>query len=132
MSELTRNQSLVLDALQSDFQPASAYTLLDRLRDHGFKAPLQVYRALEKLVESGLVHRLESLNAFVACQHDGCGRHRAAAFLICEHCKSVTEFDHARVQRAIGASAKDAGFTVRRSVIEVEGCCAACEGRDTG
>ena len=66
---LTKNQSLVFETLQRADQPISAYTILDRLRDHGFRAPLQVYRALDKLVEAGLVHRLESLNAFVACAH---------------------------------------------------------------
>ena len=126
MRELTRNQSLVLNALQADRQPASAYTLLDRLRGDGFKAPLQVYRALEKLIERGQVHRLESLNAFVACQHEGCNSHSTAAFLICDHCKSVTEFDPVRVRRAITQGAKDVGFTVRRSVIEVEGSCGDC------
>lgn len=124
---MTRNQSLVLNALQSDRQPASAYALLDKLRDDGFRAPLQVYRALEKLIERGQVHRLESLNAFVACQHEGCSSHATAAFLICEHCKSVTEFDPVRVRRAIAQGAKELGFSVRRSVIEVEGNCSACE-----
>ena len=66
---LTKNQSLVFDVLTRAEQPISAYTILDRLREHGFRAPLQVYRALDKLLEAGLVHRLESLNAFVACAH---------------------------------------------------------------
>ncbi len=60
-NDLTRNQSLVLDTLSQSGGPLSAYTILDQLRDHGFRAPLQVYRALDKLVEFGMVHRLESL-----------------------------------------------------------------------
>jgi len=68
-SDLTRNQSLVFGALSRAEGPLSAYTILDQLRDDGFRAPLQVYRALDKLVETGMVHRLESLNAFVACSH---------------------------------------------------------------
>ena len=66
--KLTRNQQLVYDALTGAKTPLSAYTLLDQLRDAGFRAPLQVYRALEKLIEIGQVHRLESINSFVACQ----------------------------------------------------------------
>ncbi|HSO47903.1 MAG TPA: transcriptional repressor, partial [Rhizobiaceae bacterium] len=58
-AELTKNQSLVMGALARSDGPLSAYTILDQLRDNGFRAPLQVYRALEKLVEFGLVHRLE-------------------------------------------------------------------------
>jgi Fur family zinc uptake transcriptional regulator len=64
-TDLTKNQSLVMGALSQANGPLSAYTILDELREHGFRAPLQVYRALEKVVEFGLVHRLESLNAFV-------------------------------------------------------------------
>ena len=82
--DLTKNQSLVLDALSGAHGPLSAYTILDQLRDHGLRAPLQVYRALEKLLEYGLVHRLESLNAFVACRHPHCGDDSTMAFAICE------------------------------------------------
>ena len=64
---LTKNQLRVLEKLEASSGPLSAYTLLDQLREHGFRAPLQVYRALDTLVKSGFVHRLESLNAFVAC-----------------------------------------------------------------
>jgi Fur family transcriptional regulator, zinc uptake regulator len=74
---LTKNQALVLDVLSRAEQPMSAYTILDKLRDNGFRAPLQVYRALEKLLDFGLVHRLESLNSFVACSHthESCCQH---------------------------------------------------------
>ncbi len=93
-TDLTRNQSLVFNALVESDGPLSAYTLLDRLREHGFRAPLQVYRALDKLVEFGMVHRLESLNAFVACAHphDGCSGHGTVAFMICNTCGHVTSF----------------------------------------
>ena len=70
--KLTRNQQLVYDALTGADTPLSAYSLLDQLRESGFRAPLQVYRALEKLIELGQVHRLESINSFVACQHSDC------------------------------------------------------------
>ncbi|NRP75769.1 Zinc uptake regulation protein [Ensifer psoraleae] len=69
--KLTKNQSLVLAVLQSSEQPLSAYSILDRLREHGLKAPLQIYRALDKLLDAGRVHRLESMNAFVVCCHPG-------------------------------------------------------------
>jgi Fur family transcriptional regulator, zinc uptake regulator len=72
IADLTRNQSLVLEKLTQNDQPMSAYTLLDELRGDGFKAPLQVYRALDKLVAQGRVHRLDSISAFVACQHPEC------------------------------------------------------------
>lgn len=90
--DLTRNQTLVFDVLSKAEGPLSAYTILDQLRDDGFRAPLQVYRALEKLLDYGMVHRLESLNAFVACAHPQCHEHGLIAFAICEQCGQVTEF----------------------------------------
>ncbi len=88
---LTKNQALVFEVLEKADGPLSAYTILDKLRDHGFRAPLQVYRALEKLLEYGVVHRLESINAFVACAHpdQNCHSHGIVAFAICESCGHV-------------------------------------------
>ena len=125
-SDLTKNQSLVFGALSRAEGPLSAYTILDLLRGDGFRAPLQVYRALDKLVETGMVHRLESLNAFVACRHPGCDSHETIAFAICETCGKVTEIsDEALEMRLHDLSRKD-GFTIKRAVVELRGVCAAC------
>ena len=125
-SDLTKNQSLVFGALSRAEGPLSAYTILDLLRGDGFRAPLQVYRALDKLVETGMVHRLESLNAFVACRHPGCDSHETIAFAICETCGKVTEIsDEALETRLHDLSRKD-GFTIKRAVVELRGVCAAC------
>lgn len=128
--DLTRNQSLVLGALEHAAGPLSAYTILDRLRNDGFRAPLQVYRALEKLTEYGLVHRLESLNAFVACAHghdDGHPHaHGLVAFAICESCGKVDEFSDAGVEARLGGWARAAGFRAAKTTIELRGECAAC------
>ena len=125
---LTRNQSLVYGALEGADGPLSAYTILDRLRDHGFRAPLQVYRALEKLLELGLVHRLESINSFVACSHpsqDCCG-HGTVAFAICNACGQVVEFhDHAIDERLAGWE-KAKAFKAEKTTIEIRGLCQAC------
>ena len=93
MSELTKNQTLVLDVLAASETPLSAYAILDVLRDDGLRAPLQVYRALESLMAFGSVHRLESLNAFVACSHPKCSTHSNVAFTICEKCNNVLEIN---------------------------------------
>jgi Fur family zinc uptake transcriptional regulator len=74
--------------------------LLDQLRDDGFRAPLQVYRALDTLMKGGLVHRLESLNAFVACAEPHDHSHRMTAFAICDTCGQVMEFSDHAVGRA--------------------------------
>ena len=123
---LTRNQSLVFEALDREDGPLSAYAILDRLRDDGFRAPLQVYRALDKLVEAGMVHRLESLNAFVACRQPDCARHETIAFMICDSCGAVAEMaDHGLDQRLAMLAAKEA-FHLRHAAIELRGTCQGC------
>jgi Fur family zinc uptake transcriptional regulator len=95
--ELSKNDRKVLSALGRAVKPLSAYDILDRARSDALKAPVQVYRALQKLESRGLVHRIEALNAFVACrEHDEtCSEreHRHAehrpGFVICRDCGSV-------------------------------------------
>ncbi|MBD8650366.1 transcriptional repressor [Rhizobium sp. CFBP 13726] len=129
---LTKNQSLVFDALDRADGPLSAYTILDKLRDHGFRAPLQVYRALDKLTEFGMVHRLESLNAFVACAHREsacCGKghgHGTVAFAICESCSQVLEFHDHEVDHHLSDWASSKGFKPSKTTIEIRGICEKC------
>ncbi len=124
--KLTRNQSLVLEKLKSAAGPLSAYDLLDRLRSNGFRAPLQVYRALKVLMERGKVHRLESLSAFVAC----CGNHGhdavMVAFAICDECGQVSEFADETVSDRLQQWVGRRGFTAATAAIEIRGLCEAC------
>jgi Fur family zinc uptake transcriptional regulator len=125
-ADLTRNQGLVLGKLTESVGPLSAYDILDRLRGDGLKAPLQVYRALDKLVERGLAHRLESLNAFVACADAHCHRKGTLAFAICEDCGKVDEFSDDVLQERLAGWAEAAGFKRSRTTIELRGQCKAC------
>ena len=126
--KLTRNQGLVLSVLQSADQPLSAYTILDRLRDDGLKAPLQVYRALDKLLEAGRIHRLESMNAFVVCCHSKHGQihPRITAFEICESCGKVAEFHHSDIDDALSQHSRSSGFKIRATTIKIHGLCGEC------
>ena len=125
--DLTKNQSLVFAALNKAEGPLSAYTILDELRDAGFRAPLQVYRALDKLVELGLVHRLESLNAFVACQHPGCEGHESSAFMICNDCGNVIEFSDNSLTQRLAKMAASEMFNLQKTTVELRGSCGKCE-----
>lgn len=128
-AELTRNQTLVLGVLKHAAAPRSAYDILDGLRGDGFRAPLQVYRALDKLMEIGLVHRLESLNAFVACSdpHDHeAHEHGVTAFAICEDCGSVTEFHDEVIEGRLAAWQKSESFKPEKTTIEIRGHCREC------
>jgi Fur family zinc uptake transcriptional regulator len=125
---LTKNQLRVLEKLEEASGPLSAYTLLDQLREHGFRAPLQVYRALDTLLKSGFVHRLESLNAFVACAepHDHSHGHSMTAFAICDKCGQVTEFSDELVGERLDQWVGSTGFVAKKAVIEFRGTCGKC------
>lgn len=126
---LTKNQKLVLEKLEATKGPLSAYGLLDLLRDDGFRAPLQVYRALDVLVKDGFVHRLESLNAFVACseKHDHSHHtHHMTAFAICDRCGEVTEISDESVGHKLDDWVGSTGFIPDKAVIEFRGTCAKC------
>lgn len=122
---LTPLRRRVLDLLLDQPGPAKAYDLLPLLNDEKTAKPPTIYRALDFLVRMGLAHRIESLNAFVACDVGACAR--STIFLICEKCGAAEEFDagHALVDLAEAAS-KD-GFAIRRTMIEASGLCSACQ-----
>ncbi len=124
---LTKNQTWVLEKLEAARAPLSAYTLLDQLREQGFRAPLQVYRALDALMKEGLVHRLESLNSFVACCEPHDHGHSMTAFAICDICGQVTEFSDAQVSRQLDEWMHSTGFSTKKAVIEFRGTCAKCQ-----
>ena len=118
-------QAEVLAVLRRRRGPLSAYDVLGELRDAYPKiAPPTIYRALSALMERGRVHRLESLNAYVACQCDG---HRHAAVLsICDDCGTVEESVAPDLLKELSRIAGKSGFAPRRHVIEVHGVCGTC------
>ena len=122
---LTKNQILVLDKLTAASKPQTAYSLLEQLKEHGLKAPLQIYRALDKLLALGLIHKLESINSFVACQHADCA-HQIAGFAICDGCDQVSEIIDDELESQIRSVAKTAGLVPKKSTMEIHGLCISC------
>lgn len=123
---LTRNEQLVLGRLTDAASPLSAYDILDQVRSDGIKAPLQIYRALEKLQEKGLAHRLESLNAFVACDHSHDHRAGLTAFAICDTCGQVDEFSDFIMRQRLEGWEDANGFHAEHTTVEIRGRCATC------
>ena len=123
-TKLTKNQALVLKILTKASQPLGAYAILDKLRSHGFKAPLTVYRALEQLAGQGLVHKIESLNSWTTC----CGEHQAnpPVFEICNDCGNVTEHVDKELLKNLNSVSERSGFMPDRSIIEIHGRCDDC------
>lgn len=124
---LTKNEALVYGILNATDQPLSAYAILNQLRDDGLRAPVQVYRALDRLLEFGLAHRLESLNAFVACNHDHAQEAAQTAFAICESCGKVAEFTDPTLDDYLAHWAKSENFAPTSTTLELRGLCAACQ-----
>jgi Fur family zinc uptake transcriptional regulator len=124
---LTPIRRKVLEALAASHKPLGAYDIIDAVGGPR-PAPITVYRALEFLIAVGLVHRIASRNAFLACVNN----HRngaLVAFLICEGCGAVGEATGAAVGQSLTTAARSAGFTPKMSVVEITGLCAHCRGR---
>jgi len=123
---LTPLRKRVLQLVWDSHKPVKAYDLLDHLSEGRKRAaPPTVYRALDFLYEAGLIHRIESLNAFVGCASPA--RRHSAQFLICTGCEAVAELDDAALSAKIGADAKKLGFVVMEEKIEIKGLCRECQ-----
>lgn len=114
----------VFSYLQTQDRPVSAYDILEGLRDDGVTASTTVYRALEKLLEAGKVHRIESLNGWTVC----CGGHdgKTPVFAICDDCGTVTEYVDNDFADSIAGLSKRTGFAPNHSVLELHGRCSDC------
>ena len=125
-NDLTRNQQIIFSALVRAKSPLSAYKILEleSVKKQGLKAPLTIYRALDGLLEKGIVHRIESLNAFVACAHKP--HTQMAGFMICEQCGLTLELPTNACARALEKQAENTGFRLQKVSIEMLGLCHKC------
>ncbi len=126
---LTENHKAVLGALKAAGRPLTAYDLIAKLKDRGISSPPTVYRALSRLTDDGLAHRLESLNAFVACQSGG-GHDEAAIFTICTDCGRTDEITDTVTTESLLDQAKTNGFVVASVTCELRGQCPLCRAKD--
>lgn len=123
--QLTPIRHKVLELIWESHKAVKAYELLDRLKPQQQAAkPATIYRALDFLIEQGLIHRVESLNAFVGCRCSG--HHHEQLLLICKCCHEVEERPAPNVMLALSQEFKQAGFMVHSKAIEVHGICAKC------
>jgi Fur family transcriptional regulator, zinc uptake regulator len=124
---LTPLRRRVLELVWTSHRPIGAYAILEQMRmGDRIAAPPTVYRALDFLLEQGLIHRLESLNAFIGCDHPQ-DRH-TSQFLICTRCAGAVEIADASIAAAVKKSAGSAGFSVSHLTIELKGLCPSCGG----
>jgi Fur family transcriptional regulator, zinc uptake regulator len=121
---LAKNEKLVWDALAGATEPLKAYEILDGLKEHGVRAPMTVYRALDGLEAKGHVHKLDGLNAYVLCNHEG--PHAVQTFLVCEGCSTVTELEMIAVEANITPAVRAAEFDMNTARLEIKGTCVSC------
>jgi Fur family transcriptional regulator, zinc uptake regulator len=126
-ARLTGQRREVLACVARSHRAIGAYDIIERMAEQGPRpAPITIYRALEFLTAQGLVHKIESRNAFVACLADHATP--AVALLVCESCGLVAELDAGGPLRDLETTAAEQGFVTRRTVIELTGACAECAG----
>lgn len=122
---LTKNQKIVLDLLQDSGEPLKAYFILDSLKKEGLNSPLQVYRALDKLVELGKIHKVESLNSFIICNNSNCASN--TAFTICERCGKVKEIKNNNLTEGVNELVKENKLNITRYNLEFYVVCKSCK-----
>ena len=126
-NNLSKNQQIIFDLIDKSPEPLKAYTILFSVQKKGIKAPPQVYRALDKLVETGKIHKIESKNAFVACRNSNCEISKATAFSICESCEMGDEINDAKLTKYLTSFSDKKGTKYKRFKLEFFGLCKKCE-----
>ena len=121
----TRIRRRVLELVWNSHRPVGAYDILNSINGEGKKAaPPTVYRALDFLIEANLVHRLDSINAYVGCPDPGSSH--TGQFLICRECRSVAELDDADINRLVEQKVSELGFSAIHQTLEIHGLCQDC------
>ena len=123
---LSKNQQIIFELIHKSPEPLKAYTILYNVQKKGIKAPPQVYRALDKLVEIGKIHKIESKNAFVACRSSDCEISKATAFSICESCEIVDEISDVKLSKYLSSFNHKKGMKFKRFNLEFFGLCKKC------
>ena len=124
---LSKNQQIVLEIIERAREPLKAYSILFNVQKKGINAPQQIYRALDKLIEIGKIHKIESKNAFVACKNANCEVSKATAFSICESCEKVEELNDLKLSKYLSSYSDKTGMKYKKYNLEFFGLCKKCK-----
>ena len=124
---LSKNQQIVLEIIERAKEPLKAYSILFNVQKKGINAPQQIYRALDKLIEIGKIHKIESKNAFVACKNANCEVSKATAFSICESCEKVEELNDLKLSKYLSSYSDKSGMKYKKYNLEFFGLCKKCK-----
>ncbi len=129
-STISTNGKIVLALLKKSKKPLTAYDILSKLKNSTIKAPQTVYRALDSLEELGLIHRIQSLGAFIACHSEE--EDHGKQFAVCRICNNVIELHDHRICGFTKEIGKKIKFTIEREMLELIGVCESCEKYNSG
>lgn len=124
---LSNNEKIVLKVIKKSNGPIKAYTILANVKNNGLKAPPQVYRALDKLIKKGKIHRIESKNAYLDCQNSNCKTSSKTAFSICQKCEKVSEIINTKLSKFLSNFKDNAGEEYQKYNLEFYGICKRCK-----
>ena len=124
---LSKNQQIVLDIVEKAKGPLKAYSILFNVQKKGINAPQQIYRALDKLIKMGKIHKIESKNAFVACRSSNCEISKTTVFSICENCEMVDEISDTKLSKYLSSFNQKKGMKFKRFNLEFFGLCKKCK-----
>ena len=124
---LSKNQQIIFELIHKSPEPLKAYTILSNVQKKGIKAPPQVYRALDKLIEKGKVHKVESQNSFVACKMANCDTPHATIFSICYECDNASEINDTKLFNYLSEFKDSSGSIFDGYNLEFFGTCNSCK-----
>ena len=124
--ELSRNQKMVHKLLKKSDKPMKAYRILFEIQKKGIKSPTQVYRALDKLIEIGKVHKIESRNSYIACNNRDCLNQLSTSFLICNKCEKIIEIEEKVIFDQFAKICKKFDRKYQQHKLEIFGTCFSC------
>ena len=123
---LTNNEKLVHKLLEKSIKPLKAYSILFEIQKKGINSPTQVYRALDKLIEIGKVHKIESKNSYIACKNNKCLNKSSTAFLICNLCEKIIEIEAEVISKQFSTICNKFNSKYSNHNLEIFGTCITC------
>ena len=125
--QLSNNEKTVFSLLENSIKPLKAYSILFEIQKKGIKSPTQVYRALDKLMEIGKVHKIESKNSYIACKKRNCLNKSSTTFLICNLCDQITEIEEESISKQFSKICKKFKSKYLHHNLEIFGTCISCK-----
>ena len=119
------NKDIVFKFLSNSKKSFSAYEILHHLRNSGFKAPMTIYRALDTLIDEGIVHKINNEKKYVVCSHNH--RNKNFIFATCKNCKAVIEHHSRNLNKLIKLLCQNSKFKPKKSNLTIEGYCSECK-----